>query len=158
MDIIMRRVSELTPYDKNAKKHDAQQIANVAQSIAEMGWKQPLVIDAHGVVIAGHCRLLAAKKLGQKEVPCVVADDLTEEQVRKYRLLDNKLAESPWDLDLLAEDLDGLDFEGYELDFPEMDEEGVEPIPLVDRVDGVGNEDAKVMHCPKCGFVFEVSQ
>lgn len=117
MEIIMRKVSELTPYDKNAKKHDATQIVNVAQSIAEMGWKQPLVVDANGVVIVGHCRLLAAKKLGQKEVPCVVADDLTEEQIRKYRLLDNKLAESPWDLGLLAEDLDGLDFEGFDLDF-----------------------------------------
>lgn len=121
MDIVMRKVSELTPYDKNAKKHDATQIANVAQSIAEMGWKQPLVIDANGVVIVGHCRLLAAKKLKQKEVPCVVADDLTEEQIRKYRILDNKLSESPWELDLLAEDMADLSFDGYEIDFPELD-------------------------------------
>ncbi len=112
----MKKVSELTPYDKNAKKHDAGQIANVAQSISEMGWKQPIVIDGNGVVIVGHCRLLAAKKLKQKEVPCVVADDLTPEQIKKYRILDNKLAESPWDLDLLAEDADGLDFSGYDLD------------------------------------------
>lgn len=120
MDIVMRKVSELTPYDKNAKKHDAQQIANVAQSIQEIGWKQPLVVDANGVVIVGHCRLLAAKKLKQKEVPCVVADDLTEEQIRKYRILDNKLAESPWELDLLAEDIADLSFDGYEIDFPEL--------------------------------------
>lgn len=116
MEIIMKKVSELTPYDKNAKKHDERQIANVAQSISEMGWKQPIVIDGNGVVIVGHCRLLAAKKLKQTEVPCVVADDLTHEQIKKYRILDNKLAESPWDLDLLAEDADGLDFSGYDLD------------------------------------------
>ena len=121
MEIVMRKVSELTPYDKNAKKHDAKQIANVAQSIQEIGWKQPLVVDANGVVIVGHCRLLAAKKLKQKEVPCVVADDLTDEQIRKYRILDNKLAESPWDLDLLAEDMADLSFDGYDIDFPVLD-------------------------------------
>ena len=116
MEIIMKKVSKLTPYDKNAKKRDERQIANVAQSISEMGWKQPIVIDGNGVVIVWHCRLLAAKKLKQKEVTCVVADDLTPEQIKKYRILDNKLAESPWDLDLLAEDADGLDFSGYDLD------------------------------------------
>ena len=117
MEITMRKVSELTPYEKNAKTHDKTQIENVAQSIKEMGWLQPLVIDKDGVVVVGHCRLLAAKKLGQKEVPCVIADDLTDEQIRKYRVLDNKLNESPWDLNLLAEDIDGLDFSGYEVDF-----------------------------------------
>lgn len=125
MEIVMRKVSELTPYDKNAKKHDAKQVANVAQSIREMGWRQPIVIDAQGVVIVGHCRLEAAKKLKQTEVPCVVADDLTPEQIRRYRVLDNKLAESPWDMDLLAEDVAGLSFEGYDIDFglPDADDE-----------------------------------
>lgn len=121
MEIVMRKVSELTPYDKNAKKHDAKQVANVARSIQEMGWKQPLVVDAQGVVIVGHCRLLAAKKLGLKEVPCVVADDLTPEQVKRYRILDNKLAESPWDLGLLAEDMEDLNFDGYDIGFPELE-------------------------------------
>ena len=77
MEIIMKKVSELTPYGKNAKKHDEKQIANVAESIKEMGWLQPIVIDADGVVVVGHCRLMAAKKLKEKEVPCVIADDLT---------------------------------------------------------------------------------
>lgn len=117
MQVVMRKVAELTPYEKNAKTHDRQQIDNVAQSIKELGWLQPLVIDKDGVVVVGHCRLLAAKKLKQKEVPCVIADDLTDEQIRKYRVLDNKLNESPWDLDLLAEDVADLDFDGYDLDF-----------------------------------------
>ena len=117
MEIIMRKVSELTPYEKNAKTHDKTQIANVAQSIAEMGWLQPLVIDRDGVVVVGHCRLLAAKKLKQQEVPCVIADQLTDEQIKKFRILDNKLNESPWDLGLLAEDIEGLDFSGYDVDF-----------------------------------------
>ena len=117
MEIIMRKVSELTPYEKNAKTHDKVQIDNVAQSIKELGWLQPIVVDRDGVVVVGHCRLLAAKKLKQKEVPCVIADDLTDEQIKKYRVLDNKLNESPWDLHLLAEDIEGLDFSGYEVDF-----------------------------------------
>ena len=117
MEIVMRKVSELTPYEKNAKTHDKRQIDNVAQSIKELGWLQPLVVDKDGVVVVGHCRLLAAKKLKQKEVPCLIADDLTDEQIKKYRVLDNKLNESPWDLNLLAEDIEGLDFEGFDLDF-----------------------------------------
>jgi ParB-like chromosome segregation protein Spo0J len=117
MEIVMRKVSELTPYEKNAKTHDKRQIDNVAQSIKEMGWLQPLVVDRDGVVVVGHCRLLAAKKLKQKEVPCLIADDLTDEQIKKYRVLDNKLNESPWDLGLLAEDIEGLDFSGYEVEF-----------------------------------------
>lgn len=155
MDVIMKKVSELKPYDKNAKTHDRQQIANVAQSIAEMGWKQPLVIDADGVVIAGHCRLLAAKKLRQKEVPCVVADDLTHEQIRKYRILDNKLAESPWDLGILAEDIEGLDFEGYDVDF------GLDDIINVEPQEGARefteeefSDEQFKCECPRCGLKF----
>ena len=131
MEIVMRKVSELTPYEKNAKTHDKRQIDNVAQSIKELGWLQPLVVDKDGVVVVGHCRLLAAKKLKQKEVPCLIADDLTDEQIKKYRVLDNKLNESPWDLELLADDIEGLDFEGFDLDF------GIdgEPIPSFDELD-----------------------
>lgn len=127
MEITMRKVSELTPYEKNAKTHDKVQIDNVAQSIKELGWLQPIVVDRDGVVVVGHCRLLAAKKLKQKEVPCVIADDLTDEQIKKYRVLDNKLNESPWDLHLLAEDVEGLDFSGYEVDFGIDDCEIEEP-------------------------------
>lgn len=161
MEIIMKKVSELTPYDKNAKKHDAGQIANVAQSISEMGWKQPIVIDANGVVIVGHCRLLAAKKLKQKEVPCVVADDLTPEQIKKYRILDNKLAESPWDLDLLAEGMADLSLDGYEIDFPELDVLTGGDATTNDTMEGArefGEEEFGDEHfkceCPRCGFKF----
>lgn len=117
MEIVMRKVSELTPYDKNAKKHDEKQIANVANSIKRFGWQQPIVIDENGVVVIGHCRLLAAKKLKLKEVPVTVASGLTEDEIRELRIADNKTNESPWDLGLLAEDIEELDFEGFDLDF-----------------------------------------
>ena len=114
MEIVTRNVKDLTPYGKNAKKHDAQQVANVANSIKRFGWQQPIVIDEQGVVVIGHCRLMAAKKLGLKEVPVTIASGLTEEEIRELRIADNKTNESPWDLALLAEDVEGLDFEGFE--------------------------------------------
>ena len=117
MEIITRKVSELTPYGKNAKTHDEKQIANVANSIKRFGWQQPIVVDEQGVVVIGHCRLLAAKKLGLREVPVTIASGLTEDEVKELRIADNKTNESPWDLGLLAEDIEGLNFEGFDLDF-----------------------------------------
>ena len=118
-------IRDLKPYEKNAKKHDEKQIANVANSIRRFGWQQPLVIDEDGVVVIGHCRLLAAKKLGMKTVPVTVASGLTEEEIRELRIADNKTNESPWDFELLADDLEGLDFDGFDFDFelPEMEDD-----------------------------------
>lgn len=116
MEILMRKVSELTPYDKNAKTHDAKQVANVANSIKRFGWQQPIVIDEAGVVVIGHCRLMAAKKLGLKEVPVTVASGLTSDEIKELRIADNKTNESPWDLNLLAEDVEGLNFDGFDFD------------------------------------------
>ena len=94
MEIISKKISELIPYEKNAKKHDAKQIANVANSIRRFGWQQPIVIYDNGVVIICHCRLLAAKKLDMDEVPCTVASGLTDEEIRELRIADNKTNES----------------------------------------------------------------
>lgn len=107
----------LTPYPKNAKKHDQRQIRSVAESIKQYGFVQPLVIDRDAVVVIGHCRLLAAKKLGMGKVPCVRVDDLAPEQVNALRLVDNKSNESEWDMDLLAEELPGLDLSAFDFDF-----------------------------------------
>ena len=119
---------KLKGYPKNSKIHDAKQIANVANSIRRFGWQQPLVIDDAGVVVIGHCRLLAAKKLGLKTVPVTVASGLTEDEIRELRIADNKTNESPWDFELLQEDLEGLEFEGFDFDFeiPGEEEEPVE--------------------------------
>lgn len=116
MKIEQRDVDALTPYAFNAKKHDAKQVANIANSLKKFGFVQPVVVDAEGVIVIGHGRVLAAKKLGMKTVPTVVVDDLTPEQVRELRIADNKLNESEWDFDLLAQDIDGLAFEGFDFD------------------------------------------
>lgn len=117
MEIVNIKVSSLRPYEKNAKKHSQTQIDNVAKSIEKYGFVQPLVIDKNNVVIIGHCRLEASKKLKLDKVPCVLADTLTDEQVKELRLLDNKLNESEWDLDLISEELADLDLSDFELDW-----------------------------------------
>lgn len=117
MNIEMMKVKDIKPYARNAKKHGKVQIDNVAESIRQFGFTQPLVVDKDGVLIIGHCRLAAAKKLKLKEVPCVCMDELSEEQVAKLRLLDNKLNESDWDFELLADEIEDLDFDGFELDW-----------------------------------------
>ena len=133
-------IKDIKPYERNAKKHDETQIKNVMESIKQFGIAQPLVIDKDGVLIIGHCRLIACKRLKMKEVPVVRMDDLTKEQVDKLRLLDNKLNESEWDFDLLAEDVPELDFTDFDIDWglPE-EEETVEEI-MEDEVPDVPEE------------------
>ena len=117
MDIKNIAVKDLIPYEKNTKKHDDVQINNVAESIKQYGFVQPIVIDKNNVVVIGHCRLLAAKKLKMADVPCVCVDDLTEEQVKALRIVDNKSNESPWDFDFLADELAEINLDAFNFDF-----------------------------------------
>lgn len=119
-------IKALKPYEKNTKTHDNTQIANVAESIKQYGFVQPIVVDKSNVVVIGHCRLLAAKQLNMKEVPCVCVEDLTEEQVKALRIVDNKSNESPWDFDFLADELAELDLSNFSFDFVIDDEEEAE--------------------------------
>jgi len=131
MNIIMKPTAELIPYAQNAKVHDKKQVANVANSIKRFGWQQPIVIDDNGVVVIGHCRLMAAKKLKMKEVPVTIASGLTDEEIRELRLADNKTNESDWDFGLLAEDTQDLEFEGFDFDWGLPGEE-LEPDEIVE--------------------------
>jgi len=117
MQIQNMSIEAIKPYPRNAKRHPQSQVDNVAESIKQFGFVQPIVIDGGGCIIIGHCRYEASKRLGLKEVPCVKMDELTDEEVRKLRLLDNKLNESPWDMSLLETELDDLDFTGFDIDF-----------------------------------------
>lgn len=121
MQIIEKTLEEIRPYEKNPRKNDAA-VEYVANSIKEFGFKVPIVIDKGGAIVAGHTRYKAAKRLGIEKVPCVVADDLTEQQVKAFRLADNKVSErAEWDFNLLdseiaeIEDFDMQDF-GFEVD------------------------------------------
>ena len=114
MEIIYKKLDEIRPYANNPRNND-NAVDAVAASIREYGFKQPIVIDVNGEIVAGHTRLKAAKKLGLKEVPCILADDLTPEQVKAYRLADNKVAElASWDFEILESEL--LDIEDIDMD------------------------------------------
>ena len=86
-------IEELKPYSRNNKKHSEKQIQKVANSIKEFGWQQPIVCDKEKIVIIGHCRLEAAKKLGIKKVPVLLSDKLSKQQIKAIRLADNKLSD-----------------------------------------------------------------
>lgn len=145
MNITYIPLKELIPYANNAKEHDAAQVKNLALSLDRYGWKQPVVVDRNNVIVAGHGRVLAAKKSKRwcdKPVPCIIADDLTDEQIAEFRLVDNKSAESEWDMEKLTEELSTLDLSAFDFDWglpetamaevtedeaPEVDEES-EPV------------------------------
>lgn len=108
MQVINRPIEQVIPYEKNPRDN-SRGIEKVAQSIKEFGWQQPIVVDRGGVIIVGHTRYEAAKLLGLTEVPVVVADNLSPEKVRAYRLADNKTADfSIWDNKKLLEELTDL--------------------------------------------------
>ena len=122
MQIIQKKLADIVPYANNTKKQDETQIKNVAESIKKYGWVQPIVIDNDGTIVIGHCRALAAERLGIKEVPCVVVSDLTEDEINALRIVDNKTNESPWDFDLLSAELPEIDLSDFEFDFGIEDE------------------------------------
>lgn len=120
MNIIEKRVEELIPYANNPRNNE-NAVDAVAASIAEFGFKQPIVIDKKNVIVAGHTRLLAAKKLNLEKIPCVMADDLSEAQVKAYRLADNKVSElASWDFEKLELELNDLDMDMVQFGFEDM--------------------------------------
>ena len=120
MKILNIQIDQIRPYEKNPRIND-EAVKYVANSIKEFGFKQPIVVDKNNVIVAGHTRYKAAIELGLEEVPCIMADDLTDEQVKAYRLADNKVAEaSKWDFDLLnteLEDIFDIDMEDFGFNF-----------------------------------------
>lgn len=134
MNIVYKNIKELKPYKKNAKKHNKEQVEQIANSIKEFGFTQPVIVDKNNCVVAGHGRILGAKKAGLKQVPTVCLEDLTEEQIKAYRLVDNKLNESEWDTDLLKQSLDEIaemDMEVFGFAMDSLADETIEVEPDV---------------------------
>jgi ParB-like chromosome segregation protein Spo0J len=159
-------IDALVPYARNSRTHSAEQVAQIAGSIKEFGFTNPVLIDADGGIIAGHGRVLAARKLGLAEVPCIRLGYLTEIQKRAYVIADNKLAlNAGWDEealrlelgDLRAADVDlsltGFDGEEIEsfLNLPESEDDYPQSSAAEIDVDGMNME----CQCPKCGFEFD---
>jgi len=152
------RLDSIKPYENNQKKHDDTQINNIAISINKYGFIQPLVLDKDNNIIIGHGRYLAAEKLGMGSVPAVYAENLTDEEIRELRILDNKLNESEWDIDKLKLDLEELDFSEFDLDFDlglDNDAEmydGEYSTTAPDEFKEYGDDIETKCKCPKCGY------
>lgn len=125
-EIVYKKLNEIKPYEKNPRKND-NAVEQVANSISQFGFQQPIILDKYNVIVCGHTRYKASKKLGLEIVPCVIADDLTDEQIKAYRLADNKVSEpAEWDFDLLGEELADIldiDMSDFGFDIPEEEEE-----------------------------------
>lgn len=128
MEIVTKSLHELTPYDKNARKND-KAVPLVAKSIEQFGFKVPIVIDRNNVIVCGHTRYKAAHALGIEEVPCIIADDLTDQQIKAYRLADNKVAEvSKWDKGILSLEMNEI----FDFDMSDFGFEIADPVDTVE--------------------------
>lgn len=146
MEYIKKKLSEIKPYENNPRIND-DAVDDVVESIKQCGYITPIVIDEDGVILAGHTRFKALKKLGRNDCDVIVSTGLSEDQKRKYRLYDNKTAEfASWDQKKLAEELCDVDFLGYDFGQPDAP----------DDEQWTGDTGHKTKTCPCCGEVFEI--
>lgn len=151
MEIVNKKIDELKPYENNPRFND-DAVEYVANSIKEFGFKVPIVIDKNNVIVAGHTRYKASLELGLNEVPCIIADDLTEEQIKAFRLVDNKVSEkSSWDIELLDEELNDLDInlEDYGFDNIQIEWDNIDDLTEENYEEPQHN----MLECPKCHHI-----
>lgn len=140
MNIITKKISDLKPYKNNPKIHTEQQIEQIAKSIElTKGLRQPIVIDKNNVIVCGHGRYLAALKLGYETVPCELLDDLTEDEIRAYRLIDNRISEGEYNLSLELEELSNIELDISEFGFDIFSMDDIEEVEGYDK----NNDDRK---------------
>lgn len=152
MEIQLKKMGEIKRYHNNPRKNQSA-VEAVAASIRKYGFLQPIVIDQAGIIVAGDTRYQAAQAIGLEAVPCVVASDLTPEEVAAYRLVDNRVGElAEWDYEKLADELLLADFGDYDF--------GITLPAQAVALDIDSPQDqpsqGRLLHCPKCGFAFEV--
>ena len=127
MQIIVKNINEIEPYANNPRLNE-DAVPALMESIKQFGWKVPIVIDRNNVIVAGHTRYKAAQRLKIKDIPCIVADDLTDDQIKAYRLADNKIGEiAQWDFDALGIELDDIEMDMTPFGF---DDDPGEPIEV----------------------------
>jgi ParB-like chromosome segregation protein Spo0J len=140
MNIEILPIEDIKEYEKNVKQHPADQIAKIAKSIKEFGFNIPILVDKENTIIAGHGRLLAAKSLEMKKIPVIRMEHLTEDQVRAFRIADNKVAESPWEMDFLKDELIALRDSDIDLFSTGFTEEEIQEIVVQNEINKI--EDA----------------
>lgn len=158
-EFVTLKLDEIIPYEKNPRIND-DAVTDTMESIRQCENLDPIEVDEHNVILSGHTRLKALKKLGFESTECVRYTGLSEAKKKKYRILANKVAEkSQWDIDLLTEELDGLDFDdfdfGFNIDFSVGDgEQNLDPGGEI-SADQFSDSEFNCK-CPKCGFMFNV--
>jgi ParB-like chromosome segregation protein Spo0J len=162
MNIELRKLSEITPYEQNPRLND-HAVDAMARSIREFGFRQPIVVDGEGVIVVGHTRYKAAQRLGLEKVPVHVVNDLTPEQIKAYRIADNKIAElSDWNYDLLPIELADLQSASFNLELIGFDKNelnmllNLESSNFVPASEGDQSrlDQKKSIRCPHCGQEF----
>lgn len=157
MELIKVKISDIHPYEKNPRKNDAA-VKELATSIQECGYCNPIIVDENMVILAGHTRLKALKKLGWKECDVIVREGLTEEQKKKYRIFDNRTGEfAEWDIDLLIEEMEGLDFSAFDINWNlpiETEQFGSTEFVNQEYGDDAFSDEKFDYVCPCCGFRF----
>lgn len=147
--LVVMKLSEIVPYENNPRKND-KAVDIVAESIEQVGYNNPIIVDENKVVLAGHTRLRSLKKLGEEEAEVLQVLGLTEEQKKKYRLLDNKTGEyASWDYVALMEELDGLEWGSLDLDWGIGEEE---QFPDMDEFESFDDDIETTHKCPECGY------
>jgi ParB-like chromosome segregation protein Spo0J len=147
---------ELKPYERNSKAHPVSQMTALANSINEFGNKSVILVDKNNVIIAGHARYEAAAYLGQTELLCMIADDLDEDHVNAYRIVDNKIAEQGWtdpiNFNYEIENIKDIDFELFGIEIEKVD---IEPVSEIsERISERKPQEMKRVVCPECNHVF----
>ena len=152
MEIVNIKIDKLKPYENNPRFND-DAVEYVKNSIKEFGFKVPIVVDKNNVIVAGHTRYKASLELGLKEVPCIVADDLTDEQVKAFRLADNKVSEkSTWDFELLDEelkDITNINMEDFDFKITDINWDDIEELTDVSYKEPESNK----LQCPMCNGI-----
>lgn len=155
-------LDSLIPYARNSRTHSEEQVAQIAASIREFGFTNPVLVDAEGGIIAGHGRVMAARKLGMTKVPVIELGHLTETQRRAYVIADNKLAlNAGWDEELLRLELEDLAADGFDITLTGFDSvpAEVEFLPSDENEHGRLDElDPMMVSCPHCGKEFDARQ
>ena len=158
MNIIEKRVKDLKPYEKNPRKND-DAVQYVANSIKEFGFRVPIVIDSDNTIVCGHTRWKASKLLNMETVPCVVADDLTEEQIKAFRIADNKVSEmAGWDFPMLDAELaeiEMLDMEDF--GFANFNHDDIDDF-FKDAEEVEKEEKLHTITCPHCGKLITLTK
>ena len=159
-----RTVASLIPYARNARTHSDAQVAQIAASIREWGWTNPILIDETGGIIAGHGRVLAARKLKIEEVPCIIATGWSEAQKRAYILADNQLTlNGGWDTDTLKVEIEALNLDGFNVDLIGFSADELGRLMFnadfapgsLDEQGKLDERAPKIVNCPSCGESFD---